>query len=204
MDPKMIAQIRSLFAELDASLSGASKARQSAMLRAVTDLLVNGAAYSEAQVAIFDDVLSRLVARSERTDLTELSARLAPLGKAPANVVNLLSGNDDITISGPLLAECEALADAVLVEIAATKSQRHLLTIAGRKHISEPVSDVVIKRGNLEVAQAIVGNMGARFSELGFVKLIHWAKSHATLATALAARKDVPPELQPFLDLACA
>jgi uncharacterized protein (DUF2336 family) len=193
-----------LFAELDASLSSASSAKQSAMLRAVTDLLVNGTPYSEAQVAIFDDVLSRLIARSERADLAELSARLAPLGNAPVNVVTLLAGNDDITISGPLLAACEALADGVLVDIATTKSQRHLLTIAGRKHVSEPVSDVVINRGNVEVAQAIVSNMGARFSELGFVKLIHWAKSHATLATAMAARNDVPPELQPFLDLACA
>jgi uncharacterized protein (DUF2336 family) len=200
----MMAQIRSLFAELDTSLSSASSAKQSAMLRAVTDLLVNGTPCSEAQVAIFDDVLSRLIARSERADLAELSARLAPLGEAPVNVVTLLLGNDDITISGPLLAECEALADAVLVEIATIKSQRHLPTIAGRKRVSEPVSDVVINRGNLEVAQAIVGNKGARFSELGFVKLIHWAKSHAMLATALAARNDVPPELQPFLDLARA
>jgi uncharacterized protein (DUF2336 family) len=195
-------QTEPLLAELDATLSKAPRARHSAILRSVTDLLLNDAAYSEAQVAIFDDVLCRLIARSERADLAELSVRLAPAGNAPPGVVSLLSGNDDITISGPLLAECEALADATLADIAMTKSQHHLLAIAGRKRIAEPISDALINHGNLAVALAVAGNMGARVSELGFARLIHLAKGHAALASALASRSDIPSELQPFLDLA--
>jgi hypothetical protein len=48
----------------------------------------------------------------------------------------------------------------------------------------------------------VAGNAGARVSELGFARLIHLAKGHAALASALAGRSDIPAELQPFLELA--
>ena len=51
---------------------------------------------------------------------------------------------------------------------------------------------------------AVVTNLGAMFSERGFVKVVHVARGNEALAAAIAARKDVPEELLPFLQLAKA
>jgi hypothetical protein len=50
----------------------------------------------------------------------------------------------------------------------------------------------------------VVSNNGARLSELGFVKVVHEARTDEALASTLATRNDVPPELRPFLKLAGA
>jgi uncharacterized protein (DUF2336 family) len=133
-----------------------------------------------------------------------LSAKLAPVGKAPINVVARLSGYDDIAISGPALEKSDALTDDTLAEIAGTKSQMHLVAVAGRARISEIVTDALIDRGNSEVARRLAANRGARLSKLGFVKLIKRATGDKALAAAIASRTDMPPELGPFLRLTLA
>ena len=77
----------------------------------------------------------------ERQALIELTGRLAPIDRGPINVIGHLSRDDDIEISGPILEQSNMLTDNDLVEIATTKSQAHLSTIAGRKRIGEPVTD---------------------------------------------------------------
>jgi uncharacterized protein (DUF2336 family) len=196
---------QSLITELDATLSNISDARHLVILQRVTDLFLVGAGnYSDEQVAIFDDVISRLIEDIDQPALIELSARLAPVGKAPMNVVARLSGFDDIAISGPALEKSDALTDDALAEIAGTKSQKHLVAIAGRPRISEIVTDVLVDRGNSEVAHRVTANLGARLSELGFVKLINRAKGDKPLAAAIASRTDMPSELEPFLKLTLA
>ena len=175
------------------------------ILRRVTDLfLVDAGNYSDEQVAIFDDVISRLIEDIGQPALIELSARLAPVAKAPANVVARLSGSDDIEISGPALEKSDSLTDDTLAEIAGKKSQKHLVAIAGRARINEIVTDILVDRGNPEVARKVTANLGARLSELGFVKLIKRAKTDKPLAAAIATRTDMPSELEPFLKLTLA
>ena len=201
----MMPAAQSLITELDATLSNISDARHLMILRRVTDLfLVDAGNYSDEQVAIFDDVISRLIEDIGQPALIELSARLAPVAKAPANVVARLSGNDDIEISGPALEKSDSLTDDTLAEIAEKKSQKHLVAIAGRARINEIVTDILVDRGNSEVARKVTANLGARLSELGFVKLIKRAKSDKPLAAMIATRTDMPSELEPFLKLTLA
>ena len=201
----MTSEARSLIVELDAALSKASDSQHLTILRRVTDLFLDGSkAFSDDQVAIFDDVIGRLIEKTDHPALIELSARLAPLGNAPVNVIAHLSGNDDFAVSGPILEKSNLLTDQTLAEIAGTKSQKHLAAIAGRTQLSETVTDFLVDRGSPEVAHKVTGNLGARLSELGFVKLIGRAKNDKALAVAIANRTDMPPELEPFLRLALA
>ncbi len=201
----MMPDAQSLIAEFDTKLSKASNTQNSATLRRLTDLFIAGAgSYSNDHVAIFDDVIGHLMAKSDHAALIELSTRLAPIGNAPMRLVSQLSRNDDMAVSGPLLSASSVLTDEVLVEIAETKSQRHLAAIAGRTRISMSVADVLIDRGNSEVTHKLIDNQGAGLSELGFVKLINRAKGDRALAAAIESRTDLPPELQPFLNLALA
>ena len=178
--------------ELDTALSSASDSRYSSILRRVTDLFLGGSKrFSGDHVAVFDDVIVRLIEGTEQSALIELSAKLAPVGNAPLNVVVRLSHDDDIAISGPVLEKSDVLSEQTLAEIAIKKGQQHLAAIAGRRQIGETLTDILVDRGNSEVACKVTGNHGARFSEPGFVKLIKRAKNDKTLAAAVAI-VDVP------------
>lgn len=201
----MMAEAQALITELDAALGAIPDSRHLVILRRVTDLFLAGAGtYSDEQIAIFDDVISRLIANMDQAALVELSAQLAGVDQAPTNVVARLSGSDDIAVSGPALEKSDSLSDRTLLEIAGKKSQKHLAAIAGRLRISELVTDVLVDRGNSDVSRKVTANRGARISEIGFVKLINRAKSDKDLATAILHRDDLPAELLPFLKLALA
>ncbi len=199
----MIAQSQSLITELDATLRKIPDARQLVILQRVTDLFLVGAeGYTDEQIAIFDDVICRLIENIGQPALVELSDRLSSAGKGPGNTLARLSSSDDIAVSGPTLARSIALTDKELVAIAGKKGQRQLAAIAGRPKISEVVTDVLVERGNAEVSLKVSRNPGARISETGFVKLINKAKKDRELASAIARRNDLPEELVPFLQLA--
>lgn len=194
-----------LIAEIDAALSKASDTHRLKILRGVADLFVGGAeVFSESHVAIFDDVIGRLIEKTELPALIELSARLAPIDNAPANVIGRLAHHDDIAVAGPVLEKSHVLTDDVLAEIAGAKGPRHLAAIAGRAQIVQTVTDILVERGNSEVARKAISNLGASFSELGFVRLIGRAKTDKPLAASISSRIDMPTELGPFLKLTLA
>ena len=197
--------VQSLIAELDEVLLKASRTQLMSILQRVTDLFVERAeTYSNDHVAVFDEVLGRLVGKAERPELIELSDRLAPVGNAPTNVVDHLARHDDIAISGPILLKSSAVKDQTLAAVAKEKSEKHLSAIASREQIGEVVTDVLVDRCSAQTAFKVTGNKGAHLSELGFVKLINRAKDDKALASAIKSRSDLPPELQPFLKLALA
>jgi uncharacterized protein (DUF2336 family) len=191
-----------LIAQFDAALGRLPSSQHLGVQREVTDMFFGCApSSSERQAAIINGVMGRLVERIDRRALLELSGRLAEADNAPANVIGRLSNDNDIAIAGPVLEKSNVLTDENLVAVAKTKSQEHLLAIAGRKKISEIVTDALVDRGNADVTRKAVGNLGAAFSEHGFVKVVHVARGDEALAIAIAARKDVPEELLPFLHL---
>lgn len=199
----MMPAAQSLITELDETLSKIPDARQLVILQRVTDLFLVGAEnYDDEQIAIFDDVICRLIENIGQSALIELSDRLSSVGKGPGNALARLSSSDDIAVSGPALARASALTDKDLVAIAGKKGQKQLAAIAGRQQISEVVTDVLVERGNSEVSRKVSANRGAKFSEIGFVKLINKAKKDRELATAISNRGDLPEELVPFLKLA--
>jgi uncharacterized protein (DUF2336 family) len=93
-----------LIDELDAVLSRVPAAWRGMTLRRLTDLfLVDAAAYTEDQVAVFDDVIGHLIEKTDRRILIELSTRLAQVENAPIKVVGTLARHADMQIAGPLL-----------------------------------------------------------------------------------------------------
>jgi len=199
----MTPEAQLLIAELDSALNKATRPKHLAILRCVTELFLDGAeSYSDDQVAVFDEVIDRLIEKIEHPVLVELSARLARVANVLAKVAGRLSYDDDIAVSGLFLDKSDTLTDATLVQVAEKKSQKHLSAIAGRAQINEIVTNVLIDRGDSEVVRKVTSNQGAHISEPGFVKLINRANSDKALAAAIANRNDMPAELQPFLRLA--
>jgi len=196
----MTPQAELLIAQFGAALARMSSADQLAIQREMTDLFLGNAAfYSVRQVDIFNGVMGHLIETADRRCLLEFSGRLAVVDLAPALVMAKLSMCDDIAVAGPVLEKSNALTDEHLVAVARAKSQDHLSAIAARARISDIVTDVLLERGNPEVARKVVANFGARFSELGFVRVIRGAGTNDALRAALMLRTDVPDELMPFL-----
>ena len=199
----MTSTAHALIAELDVAISNASAARQATILQSVTDLFLDSSMhFSDEQVAVFDDVIRRLMEKADNTALIKLSARLASIGNPPTHVIVSLAQDDDIAVSGPILESSLALPDKTVAEIASVKGPKHLAAIAGRRRIDEIITDILVDRGSPDVSYKIVANPEARLSEIGFVKLINRAKTDKTLAAAIAGRNDLPEELLPFLKLA--
>jgi uncharacterized protein (DUF2336 family) len=207
MTTAMTSVAQPLITELDSVLSRAPAAWRSVTLRRVTDLfLVDAASYTEEQVAVFDDVMSRLIEKSDRRTLAELSNRLAPVSNAPIKVVGTLARHLDMLIAGPLLEKSSVLTDADLVEIA-DKDRRDpalLSRIVARPHLSEAVTDILIKRGTPAIARRIIDKTDARISESSFARMVTSVENNKELAAAILKREDLPAELRPWLDAALA
>ena len=195
--------LQSLITELNTTLMSASETQQLSILRRVTDLFIERAdVFSTEHVAVFDNVIGLLIRGANEAALAELSRKLALVENVPMKIADTLACHDSIAIAGPLLEKSNSLREEALAGIAGTASRKHLHAIAARAQIGEKVTDILIDRGIADITSKLVANPGARLSELGFVKLINQAKADNALATMIAERSDLPPELEPFLKLA--
>jgi uncharacterized protein (DUF2336 family) len=186
----------SLIPELEQVVEHRSPERRAETLERITALfLENADRFNEDHVRLFDDVLGRLIGNVPSKARAELSVRLAPVGNAPVAVVRQLAHDDEISIAGPVLVKSRRLDDSDLAGIAKTKSQAHLLAISGRSGIAEPVTGVLVDRGNSAVVRRLVENQSSRLSDASFAKLVEQAEKDAALAEAVALRTDVPPRL---------
>ena len=185
-----------LIPELDEVVERGSPERRTKTLERITALFLDGAnRFNDDHVQLFDLVFSRLIAEIEARARTELSQRLAPLANAPFEVVRRLARDDDIAVAGPLIGQSCRLAENELMDIAETKSQAHLIAIAGRPRIAPPVTDVLVRRGNREVAHELAQNRSARLSHDALAALIGRAQSDEVLAEKIARRPDLSPQM---------
>ncbi|MFL4967216.1 MAG: DUF2336 domain-containing protein [Xanthobacteraceae bacterium] len=192
----MLAAQAPLIPELEEALRRISADKHGDTVRRVTDFFVAGASrFGELHVCLFDRILGRLIAALESPALVELARALAPLSNAPPDVIRRLAGDDAIAVAGPVLARSSCLDELDLIEIARTKSQAHLFAISGRAAVSEAVSDMLVDRGDRDVARNIAMNHRARFSETGIAKLAERAANDAVLAEKLGKRQDLPAQV---------
>ena len=186
--------------ELENVIQAGSPQQRAEALKRITAFFLSGASrFNEDHVRLFDDVFGRLIAEIESKARAELAHHLAPVANAPVEVVRRLAKDDDIAVAGPLLSQSRRLAETDLVDIARTKSQAHLLAISGRAGIAEPVTEVLVRRGDREVVRTVAENRQARLSEDSFSALVDRAEKDGVLAEKVGLRPDIPPRL--FRDL---
>jgi uncharacterized protein (DUF2336 family) len=116
------------------------------------------------------------------------------VANAPQDVVRTLARNDDIAVAGPMLQKAR-LDDPDLKFIAETKSQAHLLALSNRMGLNEALSDILVARGDREVARSIATNNDAKLSEGAFTTLVQRAEQDGVLAEKVGLRTDIPPRL---------
>jgi uncharacterized protein (DUF2336 family) len=189
----------SLLPELEEVVQHGSAEKRAETLRRITTLFLDGAShFSDEHVALFDDVIGCLIEDIEAKALAELARRIAPAPNPPTGVVKTLAENDDIAVAGPVLEQAP-LDEPELVHIAENKSQAHLLALSARANLSEALSDMIVTRGDNEVARSIATNQQAKLSENAFTTLVKRAEQDGVLAEKVGLRTDIPP--RPFRQL---
>ena len=188
--------VPSLIPELEDIVQNGSPRRREQALRRITALFLDGASVlNDEHVRLFDDVFNCLIEEIESKARAELSDRLAPIRNAPGKLIGRLARDDDIAVAGPVLRQSRRLGDSDLVEIAETKGQAHLLAISGRLGIAEKVTNVLVRRGDRDVARRVAENRGALLSEASFTTLVAKSQNDDVLAEMVGQRPDIPPPL---------
>ncbi len=189
-----------LIPELEQAITHGSPQRRAEILSAVTDLFVHGSVqFSDDEIALFDDVMTRLALEIEVSVRSLLARRLAPMAKGPPNIIRILANDDEISVASPILVQSEQIDETTLVQCARSKTQDHLLAISQRKSLSEVVTDVLVERGNKQVVLSTARNPGAKFSATGFSRLVQRSTGDDALTACVGARPDIPHSL--FLTL---
>jgi uncharacterized protein (DUF2336 family) len=185
-----------LLSEVEEAMASGSATRRGKVVRHITDLFIVGAAQcSDHEIALFDDVLTRLAVEIEISARALLAVRLAPIGNAPPRIIHELAFDDEIDVAGPVLEQSERLDEAALIENARRKGQEHLLAISRRRSLSESITDVLVERGDQQVVLSAAENHGARFSAVGFTGLVRRSEGDDRLATSVGSRPEIPRHL---------
>lgn len=190
------AVLPNLITELDAAVKTGSPERGDRILRQVTSLfLSNVDRLGEAQTNVLDDVLVRLIERTDAGSLAELSETLSKIELAPLQTIRRLGFHNEPLVAAPVLRNSSRLSEQDLIEIAKTLSQQHLLAISGRRTLSEALTDALMRRGDANVSNALAHNPGAVFSECGYATLVGRAERDEGLIEKLGLRLDIPANL---------
>jgi uncharacterized protein (DUF2336 family) len=179
-----------------------SPERRRQLLQAIANAFFAAPQRSATELNLFDEIMDKVLAEVEPLARRELAERLADLAEAPRRTLVRLAV-DVIDVAEPVLTRSPALRDDDLAPIAREQSQDHLLAIARRKTLSSRLTDILVERGNDEVASTVTGNEGARFSEAGFEWLATRASANVAILNRLVMRSDLPErvanELLPVL-----
>jgi hypothetical protein len=144
----------------------------------------------DEQIAQYDEVLCQLAELVEVEARTHVAKLLAPLERAPGNVVSKLA-NDTIEVAAPLLEFSNVLSDDDLIDIASNQSEEHRIAIAGRTSVPERVGEAIVEHGAGPSVVRLVRNDKAELGKETLQKLVARASTDASLVSDLRGRGDI-------------
>jgi uncharacterized protein (DUF2336 family) len=163
------------------------------LLSRVTDLFfVTADQQSVHDREAFGEVMIRMAYAADPITRTLLAERISTAESAPIELIRRLA-QDEIFIARPILQYSPCLREGDLVTITSKVEQDHLRATAHRLRLTKPVTDIIVRRGNLSVLLVVTGNTGAEFSPEGLVQLSRAAELHEELQQMLNLRRNLGP-----------
>jgi uncharacterized protein (DUF2336 family) len=191
-----IASIDLIAAEIEAAVTVGSSERRARILRQITHLLLaNSHRLGDRQMAMFDDILLRFTDGVSIDALAQLADAIADLGSAPRQTASRLARHAEPAVAMPILLRCEALSDHELAAMVAECSKQHALAMCSRRAPKEHLTDVLVRRRDIEICRALARNPGAQFSESSLSRLACLAEHDRDLVELLALRPELSPAL---------
>jgi hypothetical protein len=177
-------------ADLIALARETSSERRRELLRQITDMFLSTDVATQTASDLFEEVVLRLARDIGIAGCMALAERIADHASAPRKLVMTLA-TDEIAVAHPILERSPVLEEDDLVSLATSLSDAHLQSLSLRRSLSEAITDILIQRGSRNVARALAGNEGARFSDGGFGNLVARARGDEVLQEGLASRGDL-------------
>ena len=144
----------------------------------------------DEQVAQYDEVLCQLAELVEVEARSHVAQLLAPLDRAPGNVVVKLA-NDEYQVAAPLLEFSNVLSDDDLIDIVAKQSEAHRVAIASRSKLTERVGEAIVEHGGDTSVTQLVRNRKAELGHDMLERLVARARENVRLAEDLRGRSDI-------------
>lgn len=144
----------------------------------------------DEQVSQYDEVLCQLAELVEVEARSHVAKLLAPLERAPGNVVVRLA-NDTIEVAAPLLEFSNVLSDDDLIDIVANRTEAHRVAIAGRASVPARVGDAIVEHGGPTSVVRLVRNPNAELAPATVERLVQRASHDAEIAADLRGRPDI-------------
>lgn len=180
--------------ELIALAKEPSSENRRALLRELTDTFFGTPTRTEAEQALYDDLLSGLAKDMEANVRIELSLRFASVGDAPRGLIRRLAA-DEAEVAIPILSSSPVLEQSDLVAIAQSHGQAHLRAMSRRSDVGEALSEVIVQRGDDVTLGTLLRNDDAQLSHATARTAVERAKSNPDLHEAAVERRSLPPEL---------
>lgn len=179
---------------LDLAKTPDSDARRE-LLRQVTDMFfATQASHTHSEVALFDDVLRSVAAEMQEGVLAELSERFADAANAPTQLLEDLA-NNALPVAAPILQRSKCLSDDTLIKVMKIRGQGHIHAVAGRKIVSEKLSEAIVTHGDDQALDRLVRNEGAAIPRNAMETVIDRARANKALHDGVVGRRDMPLDL---------
>ncbi|HEY4163866.1 MAG TPA: DUF2336 domain-containing protein [Dongiaceae bacterium] len=150
--------------------------------------LARGAPLPEPERRGFAELLALLRSQTDVETRLELAYATAESPEAPRELALLLA-EDEIEIAALVLFGARALGAADLLALA--EDHDRALVIAGRRFLPMMISDSLMRRGDAELARALLKNETVRFSIPALAEAIELARDDEDLQSRIAERSEL-------------
>ena len=176
----------------EAAPEGGFRARH-ALLKRLADVVSLPASRINAfERAVTGDLLVEMLRLALPEDRRRVALRLAPLTELPNALARMLL-RDEPDVASLLIEQCASLTDADLVACARDTTAEHRFLIAGRRGLSEVVTETLLSFGETQVIEAVLRNGTARLSQTAIEGVVSLSRQEQRLCGPVLKR----PELRP-------
>jgi uncharacterized protein (DUF2336 family) len=155
---------------------------------------IQGTGLNARERELMREILRRLTRDVEMAIRIALAQRLCEDTTAPHDLILLLV-DDTIEVARPLILKSPLLTESDTLRLIAEASIGHQEAVAGRPHITIPVTDALAACERESVLMALVRNATARISNATYETLVEKSRVLTGLQEPLARRPDLPPQL---------
>jgi uncharacterized protein (DUF2336 family) len=185
-----MAEALTLVTTQDAPVTGRAR---TALLKRLADVVcLPGSRVNGFERAMTGDLLVEMLREASVPERLRVAKRLAHLTDIPNPLLRLLL-RDELEIARPLLEEGSALTDCDLIACAREATVEHRKLIAGRRHVSEVVSELLAEGQEPPVIETLLQNDSARLSQAGLEMIVAASRFHAGYIPLLLRRAELKP-----------
>jgi uncharacterized protein (DUF2336 family) len=165
------------------------------LLREATDLFfATSDERTSRETQLFDEVLRTVAKEMQESVLVELAERFADSYDAPVQLMQDLASNT-FAVAEPVLKRSPILKEELLVKLVSEQSQDHIKAIAQRETVSPRLSDAIVRVGNDDALESLLGNAGARIERPAMELVVDRARDNERLHGGIVGRHDIPLDL---------